>query len=193
MKNMQTLSDHQLVQMFMSDGNEQAFGEIYKRYSSKVAQRARVLIKQSGIRACEDHNDLTSETFAKIQRALKNGNYKNQGKFEGWIFSILKRAFIDLCRRNKRQPTVGLENWYFNFNFLPDIEKRMLVEKIREVLETSKDYSFLFLYLDGMEYSQISRIFGVSENSVRSRVFREKHALREVFREEMDEIITITA
>ncbi|USN94893.1 MAG: RNA polymerase sigma factor [Candidatus Nomurabacteria bacterium] len=185
---MQTLSDHQLVQMFMSDGNEQAFGEIYLRYENPVRDFIKKLFYGSKMPNCQDEDDIVQETFLNVHSALKRGLYKNEGRMKAWIFTVAKNLFLTIFQKNKRKPVSELNDWYSKMVFLPDIENRMFSERAFEfLLKSGRDYDCLFLYAIGLKYNQIAEVMNISKNTVGAKIFKQRKSLEEVFAPERSE------
>ncbi len=49
-----------------------------------------------------DALDLTQETYLRAWRAFPE--YREDHRFRAWLFTILRHAHVDLCRRRKTQP-----------------------------------------------------------------------------------------
>src|SRR6478736_6695378 len=103
MKN-KMLSDAQLVSLYIQ-GNEEAFAQLLKRHKSKVYTTIYLIVKDQYIA-----EDLLQETFIKAINKLRSGNYNEEGKFLPWIMRIAHNLAIDYFRREKRYPTIVMED-----------------------------------------------------------------------------------
>ena len=54
--------------------------------------------------------DIFQDTFIKVIRTLKRGNYNEQGKFLPWVMRISHNLIIDHFRRDKKMPIAGRGN-----------------------------------------------------------------------------------
>ena len=48
--------------------------------------------------------DIFQDTFIKVIRTLKKGNYNEEGKFLPWVMRIAHNLVIDFFRKNNRMP-----------------------------------------------------------------------------------------
>ena len=85
----QTLAD-------AAEGDGQAWAKLVKVYSRRVYG---LILKQCGDRELAE--EITQDTF--VQVVVKLGKYKEQGRFEPWLFHIAMNKLRDEMRRRKRQ------------------------------------------------------------------------------------------
>jgi len=76
-------------------GDQEAFAQIYRRYSRSVQMQAMRIVQQS----CEAQ-DLTQEVFLKVFRHLHT--LKDLHAFEGWLRRIVLHAGITYLQRSRR-------------------------------------------------------------------------------------------
>lgn len=76
-------------------GDQEAFAQIYRRYSRSVQMQAMRIVHQS----CEAQ-DLTQEVFLKVFRHLHT--LKDLHAFEGWLRRIVLHAGITYLQRSRR-------------------------------------------------------------------------------------------
>jgi RNA polymerase sigma-70 factor (ECF subfamily) len=80
-------------------GDQEAFAQIYRRYSRSVQMQAMRIVQQS----CEAQ-DLTQEVFLKVFRHLHT--LKDLHAFEGWLRRIVLHAgitYLQMSRRHHQQ------------------------------------------------------------------------------------------
>ncbi|MBO0721986.1 MAG: sigma-70 family RNA polymerase sigma factor, partial [Blastocatellia bacterium] len=79
------------------DGDEAAFEEIVRRYSSRVFQIASRFFRQRS-----QVEESAQEIFLRAYTHL--ANYEGRGSFEGWLTRIATSTCLNLIRYNKRRP-----------------------------------------------------------------------------------------
>lgn len=93
MKANEQTSDADLIRAYQ-DGRPAAFDRLLERYQAPLFT---FILRWVGDRPTAQ--DLFQETFLRIIRGLPN--YREQGKFSGWLFGIAHRLCIDHHRRVK--------------------------------------------------------------------------------------------
>lgn len=94
------VSDQELIGSYLS-GNEASLTELVLRHQEKVTAYV-----YSQIRDRHLAQDIIQETFLKVVKTLKRGDYKEEGKFAQWLMRIAHNLVIDYFRRQKRFPVV---------------------------------------------------------------------------------------
>ena len=90
------LDDRVLITQYMA-GNEKAFEVLMMRHKDSVYRSILIKIKNPALA-----EDIFQETFIKIVRTMKLGNYNEEGKFLPWAMRIAQNMVIDHFRRNKK-------------------------------------------------------------------------------------------
>ena len=92
------INDAQLVSNYVS-GDERALSILINKYQSRLYGFIFSKIKDR-----DAANDIFQDTFIKVIRTLKRGNYNEQGKFLPWVMRISHNLIIDYFRKNNRMP-----------------------------------------------------------------------------------------
>ena len=83
-------------------GDKEAFRKLVERYQRKVTSVALGMVHNR-----EDAMEIAQETFVK---AFENiAHFKGESSFYTWLYRIVVNRAIDFQRRERRHPTVGLE------------------------------------------------------------------------------------
>ena len=125
--------------------------------------------------------DIFQDTFIKVIRTLKRGNYNEQGKFLPWVMRISHNLIIDHFRKSNRMRIFKNTDEFDIFSVISDgnlnAEKQLIKEQVlsdvkelvqelpleqREVLE-------MRIYKD-MSFKEISENTGVSINTALGRM-----------------------
>ncbi len=169
------MSDAELVSLYVK-GNENAFAVLLKRHKSKVLTTIFLIVKD------RDHaEDLLQDTFFKVIRKLKAGEYNNEGKFVQWVCRIARNMAIDSFRKDKRYPHSDIEEVpavYNSVNFSEEsIESlkikgdthALLKRTIQALPEVQREVVLMRHYAD-MSFQEIAEETGVSINTALGRM-----------------------
>ena len=92
------LSDKELVESYLN-GNQSSFEILLSRHQSRVFAYIQMLVKDRQLA-----DDIFQDTFIKVIRTLKGGNYNEEGKFIQWVMRIAHNLIIDHFRKSRRLP-----------------------------------------------------------------------------------------
>ena len=125
--------------------------------------------------------DIFQDTFIKVIRTLKKGNYNEEGKFLPWVMRIAHNLVIDYFRKNNRMPAFQNTDEFDIFSVLQDgslnAEKQIIQEQIfsnvrelvNELPDEQKEVLIMRMYKD-MSFKEISENTGVSINTALGRM-----------------------
>lgn len=125
--------------------------------------------------------DIFQETFIKVIKTLKKGNYNEEGKFLPWVMRISHNLVIDYFRKNNRMPKFRNTDEFDIFSVIGDgnlnAEKQIIQEQIHdnvrdlvnELPEEQKEVLVMRMYKD-MSFKEISENTGVSINTALGRM-----------------------
>jgi len=144
-----------------------------------------------GPRYRRDVEDLAQEVFLKVFRAI--GKFDPQrAKFTTWVFTFVRNHCFDVLKR-RRLPTSSLHavdpdqpgrDFADRRELVPtaSAENQELGRRIGEALALlGEDQRMVFILreYEGLDYGEIAGVTGVSEGTVKSRLFRAKESLRQ--------------
>ncbi|MEM7144024.1 MAG: sigma-70 family RNA polymerase sigma factor [Verrucomicrobiota bacterium] len=172
--------DKDLVERAKS-GDTAAFDELIVKHSPRLYGLVYHMTSNH-----EDTNDLLQDIFAKAYRSLKR--FRGKSTFYTWIYSIAVNMTLNfLKKRNRQRGGMSLDDVDSNIENDKDfIEATAGSNPIREtnihelqerlnkaMMELSEDHRAVVTMYDiqGMPHAEISGILGVSEGTVRSRLF----------------------
>src|ERR1700690_927497 len=90
---MNILSDEMLAEQAQA-GDKDAFFALYNRYLSKVFNRVKSKIPP------QEAEDVTQDVFIAVSRSLRS--YKQEARFNTWLYTIVNRQIADFYRRRSR-------------------------------------------------------------------------------------------
>jgi RNA polymerase sigma-70 factor (ECF subfamily) len=170
-----TMSDSQLVTLYIN-GNEGGFEVLLNRYKSKVFTTIYLIVKDRYVA-----EDLVQETFIKAINTLRSGRYNEEGKFQPWIMRIAHNLAIDYFRKEKRFPTIVMEDGTSVFNTLEFAEAPYELTKVQQdtkanlkafveaLPEAQREVLVMRHYME-MSFQDIADATGVSINTALGRM-----------------------
>ncbi len=170
-----SMDDSQLLSAYVK-GNEEAFAELVNRHKDRVFTTIILIVKDRYLA-----EDLMQEVFIKAIKTLKSGKYNEEGKFLPWILRIAHNLAIDQFRKEKRYPTIVMEDGSSVFNSLDfseeSIENRKIKEDthnlvkkyIQELPEAQKEVLVMRHYMQ-MSFQEIADVTDVSINTALGRM-----------------------
>lgn len=169
------VNDSQLV-LFYKNGNEEAFKQLVDRHKSKIFTTIFLIVKDSDIA-----DDILQETFIKAINTIQSGRYNEEGKFLPWILRIAHNLSIDHFRKQKRYPTINMEDNSPVFNTVAFSESsiedkqirkdtyNLLHELIDELPEAQREVLIKRHFMQ-MSFQEIADATGVSINTALGRM-----------------------
>jgi RNA polymerase sigma-70 factor (ECF subfamily) len=170
-----SLSDAELLSQY-KNGNEEAFSVLLNRHQDRVFTTIYVIVKDQPLA-----EDLMQEVFIKAIRTIKSGKYNEEGKFLPWILRIAHNIAIDQFRKEKRYPTIVMEDGSNIFNTLDfsegsfeDIQIKqdtydLLKRYIKELPDSQREVLVMRHYMQ-MSFQEIAEATGVSINTALGRM-----------------------
>jgi len=165
----------------LQKGDDAAFEEFVSAYEKKIYTLA---LRQTGNH--QDAQDITQEVFLRVYRNVNN--FREESRLSTWIYQITMNACIDAARRRARRVEVtpmytdedGEEQVPMELpdeSYAPEkvYEQTALRDQIREGLAhlTEEHRRILILRdINGLSYTEIGEVLGLSEGTVKSRLFR---------------------
>jgi RNA polymerase sigma-70 factor (ECF subfamily) len=166
-----TTSDEQLMLAF-SKGSSCAFDELFSRYKQPVYGFFRRRVAES-----TQAEELTQETFVALLRAA--ARYEPRALFRTYLYAI----GFKILRAHRRRAAFR-STFFGQQNSSPDPSKRdatesgLWVRRAVEKLESMDREILLLREFEQLSYAEIADLLQLPLNTVRSRLFRARHALR---------------
>jgi RNA polymerase sigma-70 factor (ECF subfamily) len=163
-------------------GDPSAFDELVIKYSPRVYGLIYNMTSNH-----EDTNDLMQDVFAKAYRSI--AGFRGRSSFYTWIHSISVNMTINFIKKRNRRRHMSLDDAdsgvQHDKEFIEvtasvtaspsrEANLRELQKRLNEVMQKlSVEHRAVVTMFDiqGMPHAEIARIMGVSEGTVRSRLF----------------------
>ncbi len=158
------------------NGSEASLEILIKRHQQRLFSFIYSKVKNKDVT-----EDIFQDTFIKVIRTLKKGNYNEEGKFLPWVVRISHNLVIDYFRKSNRMPVFRNTDEFDIFSVIGDgvlnIEKKIIKEQIHadvrelinELPEEQKQVLVMRMYND-MSFNEISENTGVSINTALGRM-----------------------
>jgi RNA polymerase sigma factor (sigma-70 family) len=167
--------DSELVRDYIS-GDEKALEILINRHNQRITS-----FIYSKVLDRDVTEDIFQDTFIKVIKTLKKGNYSEEGKFLPWVMRIAHNLIIDYFRKNKRMPKFEGNEDFNIFSVIGDeklnVEKQLIKDQIdtdlryliEELPDDQKEVLLMRIYRD-MSFKEISESTGVSINTALGRM-----------------------
>jgi RNA polymerase sigma-70 factor (ECF subfamily) len=172
-------NDQELVKSYVG-GNELALQFLLEKHQSQIFHYILSKIKNRDL-----SNDIFQDTFIKVIRTLKSGNYNEEGKFLPWVMRIAHNLVIDHFRRESKVRFVSESSSSsdeFNvFSLIKDdglnVEQQMSKNELEAQVanfidylpENQKDILVMRIYQD-MSFKEIAELKDISINTALGRM-----------------------
>ena len=170
------------------EGDTAAFDELVRRYQRRIYALAYNMTSNH-----QDADDIVQETFAKANRSLRR--FHGRSSFYTWLYAIASNHALNLLRRRKRRPTSSLDQLdeesfasdpaFIDTSLEADtprqVRMREIQEKLNEALQKlSEEHRAIVVMhdIEGVPHADIARILGISQGTVRSRLFYARRLLQ---------------
>ncbi len=166
-------SDEQLMDKVVK-GDSRAFTEVYERYSKPMLNYFYKMLWQDKLKA----EDFMQELFTKIIH--KPHLFNSKLKFKTWIFSIAN----NMCKNEYRKQEVrkgsnndideNVMSTDGNNDQIRKVDQALFNDRLKEELnQLSANHKEVFIlrFKQGLSLKEIAEVLGVSQGTVKSRVF----------------------
>ena len=161
-------------------GDAGAFDELIVKYSPRLYGLVYNMTSNH-----EDTNDMLQDVFAKAYRAIKG--FRGKSSFYTWIHTIAVNMTLNFLKKRGRRYHLSLDDVDASIqNDKEFIELTSTTSPVREadlgelqrrlneaMMKLSDEHRAVvtMFHIQGMPHAEISKILGVSEGTVRSRLF----------------------
>lgn len=184
-KELLEMTDSELLTL-CAEKNEDAFTILAEKYEKFV-----YFAVWSELKNDEDAFDVSQEVFIRLYHAA--GSFRCESTLKTWLYRMCKNCAYDFMRKYYKHKTMSLTQNSDDEEKIEDIPSETTTEEeilraeqikmvhsaINELPEEQREVIVL-RELEGMSYTEISDILGISEGTVKSRISRGREALRRI-------------
>lgn len=177
-------SDEELVSLAVAAGDQRAFGELVRRYQSRVRGW---LCQLCGDPAEAD--DLAQETFLKAWSRLNT--FAARGRFGSWLMKLAYNEFLQAARKGQRRRRLAqqFESDALAYGATADESLSPAgrgtempdLPRLLSVLGEEERHVMLLGYGCGFSQAEIGEITGLPVGTVKSHMHRGKARIRDAF------------
>ena len=169
-------TDYELVEEFVS-GRQSSIEILIHRHKRKVFNYIMLMVKNEQLA-----EDIFQDTFIKVIHSLKEGKYKDNGRFISWVVRIAHNLVIDYFRKEKQMNMLSNDDCVvdlFNTRKMSDknIEEVIIQEQIRndirrliDQLPEDQKQVILLRHFGELSFKEIAGQTGVSINTALGRM-----------------------
>ena len=174
------LSDEDIVARVL-EGETPLFEVLMRRHNERVYRAARAIIR-------DDHEaeDVMQEAYVNAYAHL--AQFDGRAKFSTWLTKIAVYEALARARRQGRYEQLGdhsLET-FMSTTSSPDPEQQAFGRELAALIESAVDRLgdgyrevFMLRQVEGMSTAETAQVLGVSEDVVKTRFSRARHALQQ--------------
>lgn len=175
-------------------GDADALSPIFSRHSSKLFRAAFSLLRNK-----EDAEDALQDGLMNAYVHLNS--YQRRSLFSTWLTRIVINTALMALRRKRARPETSLDEcqddesdagpaWPVDFRPNPEeacaaMEAKQIVERHVEQLSSCLRLTFQLREIAGLSTKETRKALGLTENVVKSRVFRARKEMRKSLRESL--------
>ncbi|MES2139063.1 MAG: sigma-70 family RNA polymerase sigma factor [Bacteroidota bacterium] len=176
----QVIDDQELINRYIA-GDETALSTLILRHKRRIFSYIMHTLKDKAL-----SEDIFQDTFIKVIKTLKKGQYNEEGKFLPWVLRIAHNLIIDTFRHDKRMPTIsgGTNGDGENFDIFSvlgehdrTIEQEIIqgqirkdIRKLVECLPPEQREVLMMRHYYDMSFKEISEQTNVSINTALGRM-----------------------
>jgi len=165
-----TISDEALIQEFQG-GSREAFEQLFARYRGPLyGFFCRRLYGD------ERADDLTQETFLAVIRSIRH--YEPRASVRTYLYSIAMNVLAAERRRRHRDSPPGCPSPEPSTNTTPDAA--LWVRQALANLDEEEREILMLREYEQLSYAEIAELLELPLNTVRSRLFRARMALKDL-------------
>jgi len=176
------MTDEQII-IRVREGEKELFGEIIRRYKTKLTHYLRKFIKDN-----DELEDVLQDVFIKTYRNLFD--FEADKKFSSWIYRIAHNEALNQIKKFSKEISLDEGEWDIMDNEM-DVNKSVDISlarsKIVQCLVQMKDNyreALILHYFEDRSYEEISDIMRIPQNTVGVWISRGKSILKTILQNE---------
>lgn len=157
----------------VAEGDHAAFRELYESMSRSVYFYLYRILRDESLA-----EDVQVEVFTQVWKGA--GRFRGQSQVKTWIFGIARNLAMNALRKHRYHANID------DFRDIADdgqpdpedADRRRFLQKAMDMLSDKHRDVLDYVFYQQMTYQEIADILDISENTVKTRVFYAKAALR---------------
>ena len=176
MRNLQRLSDQELVTAY-ANGDNEAFDALLLRHKTRLFNYIFQMVRDRDL-----SDDIFQETFVKAITTIKQGRYNDMGKFSAWLYRIARNLVVDTFRAQRNEGSLSTDDTDYDIlnrrelaeDTIEDVMVDLQIEEdLRRLIDELPDVQREVLnlrYYRELSFKEIAELTGVSINTSLGRM-----------------------
>lgn len=176
MRNLQRLSDQELVTAY-ANGDNEAFDALLLRHKTRLSNYIFQMVRDRDL-----SDDIFQETFVKAITTIKQGRYNDMGKFSAWLYRIARNLVVDTFRAQRNEGSLSTDDTDYDIlnrrelaeDTIEDVMVDLQIEEdLRRLIDELPDVQREVLnlrYYRELSFKEIAELTGVSINTALGRM-----------------------
>lgn len=168
------------IMVQVQNGQNDAISILFERYK-KILYSFFVHMTQDRFLA----EDLVQNVFIRVMRY--NKQFKGEGSFKAWLFTIARNVLADHFRRGAKMRTERIDSSAHELHsestpyqkIMADERKKFLHQAISQ-LDKDKREVLILVKLNEMKYKDVAKMLEMNESTVKVKVFRAMKELQKI-------------
>ena len=181
-------TNHQILINQIVEGDTKAFAVLVDRYKDLVFTLALRMLKNR-----EEAEEVAQDTFIKTYKSI--GKFKGDSKFSTWIYRVAYNSCLDRIKKNKKHintleineftthQVVTLDN---ALDKMETKERNVAMKKCIDALPSEESFLLTLYYFDDLSLNEISKIVGITSNSIKVKLFRSRKKLATILKSQLE-------
>ena len=168
-------ADADLIARVLLQADENAFGELVRRYQSPM----RGFLTKMARGDTHLADDLAQETFLKAWQKLNT--FRGDAKFQTWLFGIAFNEFRQAARKRKELALEDLEEMPVESEQPTEAEGsrlRMDLAEAMKLLSNAERAAIILCCQNGLSHEEAAKVLDCPLGTVKTNVLRGKDKLR---------------
>lgn len=165
------LTDRELVESIVLNGDERAFRALYRRHTPRLYQLVFRLVESE-----QDAEDIVQETWIRATEAAVN--FRWESGFPTWLTGIAINRFKELLRKRNRWPTLGLDQVAEPESRSEHVGERIDLERALSLLPIGYRTVLMLHDLEGYRHEEIAEQLGIAPGTSKSQLFHARRYVR---------------
>lgn len=182
-----TTNDHILINQIV-EGDTNAFAILVDRYKDLVFTLALRMLKNR-----EEAEEVAQDTFIKTYKSIET--FKGDSKFSTWIYRVAYNTSLDRIKKNRKHlnnveineftahQVVTIDNALDNMEVK---EREEAIQRCIDELPSEESFLLTLYYFDDLSLNEISKIVGITANSIKVKLFRSRKKLATILKSQLE-------
>lgn len=182
-----TTNDQILINQIV-EGDTNSFSILVDRYKDLVFTLALRMLKNR-----EEAEEVAQDTFIKTYKSLDK--FKGDSKFSTWIYRVAYNSCLDRIKKNKKHlndveineftahQVVAIDN---ALDKMETKEQKEAIQRCINALPCEESFLLTLYYFDDLSLDEISKIVGITANSIKVKLFRCRKKLATILKSQLE-------